>query len=146
MLSGLTRRFRIRAALTLAAIYAACAVAPAAALAFVDGPAAAHCLTEPHGMARSHDHGGAAHVHADGTMHHHDATHHHEDSGTTSDQANGDGRPHTPTCCGLFCMTALPGESAVALSTPVRFTFTTPPLDDHLTGRGPDRINRPPIA
>jgi len=144
MLSGLTRRFRIRAAVALMAVYAACVLAPVAALAFVDGPTAVHCLTELHGMARGHDHGGATHVHADGTMHRHDATHHHDDSGGPSDHA--DGKSHPPTCCGLFCMTALAGETAVALSTPVHFTFTTPPLDDHLTGRGPDRINRPPIA
>ena len=54
MLTRLTRTFRIRAAITLAVAYALCVVAPSAALAFADGPSAAHCLTDSMGPAHVH--------------------------------------------------------------------------------------------
>jgi hypothetical protein len=136
----LTTKYRIRAAIALALLYAFCVLAPSAALAFVDGPIAFHCLTEQHGFAGTHDHGGPPHVPADGT------THHHHDGGGTPKHSDADGKSHPGNCCGLFCMTALAADAALTLASPVNFTFARPALDDHLTGRGPDRINRPPIA
>jgi hypothetical protein len=140
MFSGLTRTFRIRTAIALAAVYALCVLAPAAALAFMHGPAAVHCLNDQHGIATSHAHDGDMHVHADGTTHRHHAngaTHGHSDSGGTS---------HPADCCGLFCMAALTTEPAVTLGNPEHFSVVGPALDDDVAGRGPDRINRPPIA
>jgi hypothetical protein len=140
MLSGLTKKSRIRAAIALALLYAFCVLAPSAALAFVDGPTAFHCLTVQHGFAGTHDHGGPAHVHGDGT------THHHRDSGGTPERSDADGKSPPGNCCGLFCVSALAGEAALTLASPVHFTFAAPAGDDHVTGRDPDRINRPPIA
>jgi hypothetical protein len=140
MLSGLTKAFRRKAAIAFAALYALCVLAPAVALAFVDGPTAVHCLTDQHGMARAHDHEGTVHGHADGTAHRH------HDGGGAHEHSEADGKSHAGNCCGLFCLTALAGDAIAALSTPVRFTLTAPAPDDRLTGRGPDRINRPPIA
>jgi hypothetical protein len=71
MLSRLTRTFRIKAAIALAAVYAFCVLSPAAALAFVDGPTAVHCLADQHGIAAPHHQDAAMHVHADGTTHQH---------------------------------------------------------------------------
>jgi hypothetical protein len=34
----------------------------------------------------------------------------------------------------------------VTLGNPEHFSFVGPALDDDVAGRGPDRINRPPIA
>src|SRR5215831_16285906 len=69
MLSVLAKTFRVKAAIVLAALYALCILAPAAAFAFSANPHVAHCLTEGH--VGVHDHG-KVHVHADGTAHHHD--------------------------------------------------------------------------
>jgi hypothetical protein len=139
MLSSLTRRCRRAAAAIFAALYAICLVVPAAALAFVDAPTALHCFTDQHGIAAAHDHDATVHVHADGT------THRHADEGTNKPSDNG-GRSHPADCCGLFCMTALATEASVQLGTPVHFRFAAPALDEDVAGRGPDRINRPPIA
>jgi hypothetical protein len=138
MLSRLTKGYRIKTALALAGFYALCVLAPSVALAFVDGPTATHCLTDQHGIASPHDHG-SVHVHADGT------THHHHDSGAAHEHSDGDGKSPADNCCGLFCMNAL-AAAAVTLTTPAHFIFAAPTLDDHLAGRGPDRINRPPIT
>jgi hypothetical protein len=139
MFSGLTRSFRIRTAIALAAVYAFCVLAPAAALAFMDGPAAVHCLTDQHGIAAPHANDGDTHVHADGTSHRHHA------NDATHQDSNGGGKSHPGNCCGLFCMTALSADPTLVLSAPVRFTFAAPALDERIAGRGPDRINRPPI-
>src|SRR5262249_62378169 len=48
MLSVLTKTFRAKAAIVVAALYALCILAPAVAFAFSDNPAVAHCLTEGH--------------------------------------------------------------------------------------------------
>jgi hypothetical protein len=139
MLTWLTKRLRVRTAVIAAVVYGLCVVAPPLALAFTDGAVAAHCLTEQHGIAGSHNHDGSIHVHADGT------THRHHDSGAAHEHSDGDGKSPAGNCCGLFCMNAL-AAAAVMLTTPAHFIFAAPTIDDHLVGRGPDRINRPPIA
>ena len=138
MFSRLTRGCRIRAVLALAVLYAFCVLAPSMALAFADGPTAFHCLTDQHGIAGSHDHGGKVHVHADG------AAHRHHDGGTHEDSGRGKSPPGN--CCGLFCMSALAGAATAGLVAPVHFTFAAPVRDEDFAGRGPDRIDRPPIA
>jgi hypothetical protein len=139
MLTWLTKRLRVRTAVIAAVVYGFCVVAPPLALAFTDGAVAAHCLTEQHGIAGSHNHDGSIHVHDDGT------THRHHESGAAHEHSDGDGKSPAGNCCGLFCMTALAGVAAVTLSTPAHFTFAAPSTD-HLTGRDADRINRPPIT
>jgi hypothetical protein len=138
MLRRLTRRFRFNAALALAAIYAFCVIAPHAALAVTD--TTAHCLTEPHGA--SHVHRAQAetrvHVHADGTAHAHGDTAPHQQKDADKD--------HGGTCCGLFCVSALAHEPALTLSAPLAATPIGLGQQYELAGRGPERINRPPIA
>lgn len=137
-MSALTRRCRRIAAATFAALYAMCLVVPAAALAFVGAPAALHCFTDQRGTAAAHDHDASVHVHADGT------TQRHADEGTKK-HADGGATSHPADCCGLFCMTALATEASIQLGSPAHFRFVTP-LDQDVAGRGPDRINRPPIG
>jgi len=140
MLRGLTKRIRFRAAIAVAALYAFCVLAPHAALALTQ--AAAHCLTEPHGAAHVHQEQAAAtsHVHADGVAHVH------SDTGTPHNHSDADGRDHGGNCCGLFCVTALTHEPTPALSEPLAASLVGLDEFDQLAGRGPDRINRPPIG
>jgi hypothetical protein len=140
MLSGLTKRFRLRAAITVAVLYAVCVLAPHAALAFVHGPSALHCLNDQHGMAAHHDHGGTAHRHADGSVHHHG------DHGSNQNHSDSDGKDHPANCCGLFCMSALAADDgfSIAAPLPVSSGFATPPV--YAAGRAPDGLYRPPIV
>jgi hypothetical protein len=130
MLSGLTRRFRLRAAITFAALYAFCVLLPPAALALTH--AAAHCLTE---QRAAHVHGKSAesHDHADGSVHQHDDQAQHSDAG---DKAQ--------NCCGLFCISAMPHEPGLELVTPLAVSRTMPAAAHALDGREPDRLRKPP--
>jgi len=148
MLSVPSRSFRVKAAIALAALYALCILAPAAAFALSSSPAMAHCLTEDHvapvvhdhGKAHAHDPGGMTHQHADGSMHQH------HDDGATQKHPGTDGKTPVPSCCGLFSVVAIADEPGVVLGSSGHASRLVPALRDALTGRGPDRINRPPIA
>jgi len=137
MLRGLTRGLRFRAALALAALYAFCVIAPHAAFALTH--AVAHCLTEPHGAAHVHQPRAKVHVHADGVAHTHG-------NAAPQQQSNADGKDHDGTCCGLFCVTALAHEPAPTLSAPLAARLIGPGQQYERAGRGPERINRPPIG
>ena len=137
MLSRLTKKMRLRAAMILAVLYALCGITPALAIALTDNPAAAaHCLTSDHrGDAKSlaglHDHGaGVVHSHAG-------------DTGAAAD-VDHEGSP-SGNCCGLFCTSALPAAAHLKLGEPAHGSKTLPAVQEQLTGLGPDRINRPPI-
>jgi hypothetical protein len=138
MLSAVAKTVRIRAAIVLAALYALCILAPAAAFAFSDNPAVAHCLTEGH--VGVHDHGGKAHVHADGTAHQH------HDDGAAPQPSGDDGKAPMATCCSLFSVVAISGEPVPSLEFYSLASVVQPPPGEALSGRGPERINRPPIA
>jgi len=140
MLTVLTKKLRVRAAITLAALYAFCLAAPPVALAFVDGATAAHCLFDDHGIAKPHEAAVAAHVHADGTAHRH------HDAGAPHQSSKSDGDDYPATCCGLFCLTALTANPEAALAVTVRHSSIFSVSFEELVGRGPDRINRPPIS
>jgi hypothetical protein len=139
MLSWLSTRFRFKAALALAALYAFCVLAPHAAFALADADAAAHCLNEQRGHAHQPK-AAEKHVHADGT------THEHPKSSAAHDDANGDGKGTSTNCCGLFCLTALANAMPPLISAPLLSTVVEASADRGLPSRAPDRINRPPIA
>jgi hypothetical protein len=144
MLTRLTRSFRVRAAIFLAVAYAFCVLAPHAALAFADAASAVHCLGD-HGPAHVHQQDGVKpHHHADGAEHQH-ASHQPSDSGATPPHSDSDGKAQA-NCCGLFCLTALPCESLPTLAAPALHASIGSSSDYGLASRGPDRINRPPIA
>jgi hypothetical protein len=156
MLSVPTKSFRVKAAIALAALYALCVLAPSAAFAFSNSPSIAHCLIEghdaiavhdhttpaahDHGTAAAHDHGGKMHVHADGT------THQHHDDGQVPKSPSGGGKADVATCCGLFSVVAIAGEPDLILGSSGHASVLRPPLREALSGRGPERINRPPIS
>jgi hypothetical protein len=143
MLLAVPKTVRIRAAIALAALYALCILAPAAVFALSDNPAVAHCLTEGH--VGVHEHSGKhdqgqVHAHADGM------THQHHDDGAAPQPSGDDGKPPMATCCGLFSVVAVPGEPVPSLEFYSLASVVLPPPGEALSGRGPERINRPPIA
>lgn len=119
----------------IAVFYALCSITPALALALGGSP---HCLTEDHrGAAKTlqavHDHGdGQLHRHAGGSL------------GGEIGEAEDGGVPGN--CCGLFCVTALPAAAYATVGGKIHAASVQPAAQDWLEGRGPDRINRPPIA
>src|SRR5262249_39941570 len=130
------KAFRVKAALVLAALYTLCILAPSAAFAFSANPSVAHCLTEGH--VGVHDHG-KAHVHTDGTAHHHD----HDGAAPPSGD---DEKSRMASCCSLFSVVAIAGAPGCSLGLYSPASMVLPALADALSGRGPERINRPPIA
>lgn len=125
MLGWLTSQWRWRAVSLLVVLYALCVVAPTATLALSDESAPAHCLTDDSHMTDT------IHVHPDGSSHH--------PSGTGGDERGQPGK-----CCGLFFLSAI----APAIDF---FTDRQPPVSQlaphfakSLSGRGSDRIDRPP--
>jgi len=147
MLSRLTRTFRFRAALALAALYALCILAPHAALALGNG--AGHCLTEIPLAAHVHAAAAAPHTHAGGAHHHH----HHHDVGAAHDHAGGVPQDHSgqdrkssENCCGLFCASAIVLETDIVLTAPPAVSPVLASRQEARAGRGPDRLIRPPIA
>jgi hypothetical protein len=147
MLVRLTKATRRCAAMLVGALYALCIIMPSAAVALGAGDGPVHCFTDEQlGLTHVH-HSGAGHAHtegharthvdADGTTHHHDGTYHPAKSGTGSDPA---------ACCGLFGLTAMAVDPQLVLDAPSRQASILPVSFETLTGRGPDRINRPPIV
>src|SRR6516162_7808533 len=128
MLSVFAKAIRVKGAIVLAALYTLCILAPSAAFAFSASPGVAHCLTEGH-----------VHIHADGTAHHHD----HDGAAPPSGD---DEKSRVASCCSLFSVVALPGEPGPSLGLYSPGSTVLPVLADALSGRGPERINRPPIA
>jgi hypothetical protein len=124
MLQKLRTGLGFRAAMMIAVLAAICLVAPPAVMAFGHGSNTVHCLAN----ADAVDHG----------MHGGDTQRHHGDHGKSSGT-------HAPGCCGLYCMSALPlipgptVEGRMIRSTPAM------PAEVAFAGRGPGRIDRPPI-
>ena len=137
MLSVLTKTFRAKTAIVTAALYMLCILAPSAAFAFSANPGVAHCLTEGH--VGVHDHGGKVHVHA------HGIAHQHGHDGAVPPSGDNE-KSRVAACCSLFSVVAISGESSLNLGLYSPASIVPPILADALSGRGPERINRPPIA
>jgi hypothetical protein len=155
MLLRLTKSFRVKAAMAVAALYAFCILLPATAFALADGRMAPPCLIDDLAALSAHDHastdhGAAAHHHGAPSHDHAAATHHHHGDEThaasvpQSDPDEGKSRPGE--CCGLFPMVALSGGLRPALAPPRLTSSAIAAPTEALIGRGPDRIIRPPIA
>jgi hypothetical protein len=137
MLVRLTKARRRCAAMLIGALYALCIIMPTAAVALGAGDRPVHCFTDEQlGLTHVHQ-PGVGHAHAEGTTHHHDGTHQPAKSGNGGDPA---------ACCGLFGLTAMAVDPQLDLGAPSRVSSIIPLSLEKLTGRGPDRINRPPIV
>ncbi len=125
MLTALRTGVYFRLAILLTGFASLCFVAPPAVLAFGHGTATADCMAH----ADMVDHGRVA---ATPGMKHH---------GNHSSQSGA----HSPSCCALFCMSALVNEGAAIEAILIA---SVPFPDRQLTfiSRGPERLDRPPIS
>ena len=143
-MSALTKTLRVKAAIVLAALYTLCILAPTVAFALSENPAMAHCLTEGHVGVHDHganpEYGGKLHVHADGTAHQH------HDDGAPPQPSRDDGKAAIAACCGLFSVVAIPGEPIPSFGLHSLAAVVLSVLTEAPSGRGPERINRPPIV
>ena len=143
-MSAPIKSLRAKLAVALAAVYALCILAPSAAFAFSDNPTIAHCLTED--RVGIHDHGGKTHVHADGTAHQHhgdDTAHRHHDS---APQNHSGDKGQAANFCGLFSVVGVASEPILIPGSSTAASILLPLPPEALSGRGPERINRPPIV
>jgi hypothetical protein len=130
MLTCFTKALRTRMAIAFIALYAACIIAPALALAANEAP----CLMEQeHGLLR-------AHVHSADAGHEHDAQHHHSGAQDTG----GDQHGSAPTCCGLAFFAAIAPDVELALATPVQTGRANFAITQDFSGLPPDKLIRPP--
>jgi hypothetical protein len=123
MLTRLRTGLRFKLAIILATLAALCFVMPPAALAFGHGEHTAHCLA--HADMVDHSVKGSS-------------VDHHADHSTPAG-------PHHTTCCGLFCLSALPAEigevvTGIGISPAL---FLAPAF--HLRSQAPEQPDRPPI-
>jgi hypothetical protein len=148
MLGILASLAKCRAANFVALVYLASVMMPSVTVAFADGAGTAYCLEEITAqVAPAAVH---VHVHGDGTVHHHadktPATAIHDESGKRHPGTQAPIHSHDVNCCGLFGFTAVLPELGGAITRSAAGYVQPPMLADHLAGRGPDRINRPPIV
>jgi hypothetical protein len=125
MLTALRTGVYFRLGILLTAFASLCFVAPPAVLAFGHGAATADCMAH----ADTVGHGKVA---ATPDMKHH---------GNHSVPA-GD---HQPSCCGLFCMSALLSDGDV-IEPILVVSATFPARELTFFSRGPERLDRPPIS
>lgn len=135
MLYRWTKKLRIHAALALAVIYAICVIGSPMALAFAGSTAALPCLTG--------DHHGVTLVHAHEERIPRMVHQHGEHSGPVqSDDSKH--KQRIGACCGLLCFTAVTSDLDIVIGEPFHRSVIPPSLEAGLSGRGPDRIDRPP--
>ena len=160
MLSLLTRTCRINAAAMLAFIYACCALAPSLAFALARDDTVMLCLGASADHRGSLDldadhHGGVTDVRGDGAALDDAATevpdlpsflrnrHAHL---LPHETAPGGSHGNSADCCTLFSLSGLFCEAGLALAPAPPVSIAFPALADALSGRGAERINRPPIG
>jgi hypothetical protein len=126
MLTTLTTGLSFRLAIILAALAALCFVMPPAALAFGHGEHTADCLAHAdmvnHGVVAKHV---GVNDHAD----------HSAPAGL-----------HQMTCCGLFCLSALPADLGEVVDRINTGSPILPLPERHPLSQGPSRPDRPPIS
>jgi hypothetical protein len=127
MLRALRTGLGFRVAMVIAVFAALCLVAPPAVMAFGHGEKTVHCLA--HADAAEHGMHGAL----GGLAQKHDGDH-----GTVPGT-------HSPGCCGLYCLSALPLASGPLVEALLLAPALSPPAGAALFGRVPGRLDRPPI-
>jgi hypothetical protein len=140
-----TTRWRVAATFTLA--YALCVFAPPLALAFEDSARALHCLTVRHehrSPAAAADALGALHSHK--THAHRDAAGHQDHGSQDTGKPPAGGMGAASDCCGYLCLSAIPAGPVPWVGPQERIIATEVLGGPSIAGRGPDRIDRPPIV
>jgi hypothetical protein len=135
--------------MTFIAGYLLCVLSLPVALAFADTAKALHCLTIKHqhadtgahaGDANAHVHAAVEHIHDDG------AAHRHGDNDSSSHGHGTAGSGAVDNCCGYFCLSAMPAGPTPDVLPMACIRSVTVSADYGIAGRGPDRIDRPPIV
>jgi hypothetical protein len=147
MFGYLTKATRWRMAATFALAYTLCVFAPPLALAFAQSADVLHCLTVRHehrspvaaadvvGAPRSYE----AHAH-------HDAAGHQDHGSHDADGPPAGGMDAASDCCGFLCLSAIPAGPVPCVGPQERMLTTEVLGGQSIAGRGPDRIDRPPIV
>jgi hypothetical protein len=147
MLLRLTRSMRIRVGRFIALAYLFCVLAPAASLAWGQGPAPcldndvlrANIVPAHHQIQTSHAHGDHSHHHAGAHAHHETAARdapvpHHHDKGTPG------------PCCAMMCVSALPADLPSVAKPLQPISACSPEIVASLHSAAPPLHYRPPIA
>jgi hypothetical protein len=148
MLLRLTRSMRIRVGRFIALAYLFCVLAPAASLAWGQGPAPcldndvllANIVPAHHQIQTSHAHGDHSHHHAGAHPHQETAaqdapvTHHHDGKGTPG------------PCCAMMCVSALPADLPSVAKPLQPISACSPEIVASLHSAAPPLHYRPPIA
>lgn len=137
---------RIKVGRLVALAYLFCVLAPAASLAWDDGPAPclgdllADLVPVHHQMPAGHMHGGTSHDHAAPHAHHQvdaqdaPAPHHHGGKGTVG------------PCCAMMCVSALPADLPSFAKPHQSVSACAPEMVASLRSAAPPLHYRPPIA
>ena len=124
MLIALRTGLSFRLAAALAAFAALCFVAPPAVVAFGHGSNTMSCVAH----ADMVDHGAAKMAGVDN----------HADHSAPAGS-------HQMTCCGLFCLSALPTEIGEVIAGSITGSTLLPTGEAHLLSQSPEQPDRPPI-
>ena len=136
---------RIRVGRFIALAYLFCVLAPAAALAWGNGPAP--CLDDAlltdlvpdhHQMSAGHMHDGATHDHA---MHAH-----HQSAQNTPVPHHHDSKGKVGPCCAMMCVSALPADLPSVAQPLQPVSAYAPEIVVSLHSAAPPRLYRPPIT
>jgi len=136
-----------RGAATFAVAYLLCVLAPPLALAFADSAGALHCLTLRHehrSPVAAADAVGAPHSHE--AHAHHDAVGHQDHGGHDTGKPPAGGMDAAFDCCGYLCLSAIPAGPVPCVGPQERIVAAEALGGPSIAGRGPDRIDRPPIV
>jgi hypothetical protein len=152
MLCLLTKRLRIRAALALIALYGLCVLGSPLAVAFAGTMAELPCFTgehhgaaaepvhaEPHLASRDHAHHPSGHGHHEGMVH--------QPLDHSGPPPHGDDGPHKQrigACCGVLCFTAMTADLVAPVGDIPQRSVVVEVLQANLSGRAPERLDRPP--
>ena len=138
MLRWLIPTLRSYGVITLAALYAVCAVMPSVALAFPSGNTPSHCLTvDHHGVPEAQVQAGT-HIPALGD----NAIAKNADNSMKG--GGGKLKCHAGACCGFSCFAAIASDPAATMALPVQASLSFGALDERPEGLGSKRIGRPP--
>lgn len=144
MLLQMTRRMRIRVGRIIALAYLFCVLAPAAALAWGNGPAP--CLGDEVVLAPTHHEMPAGHAHGD-VMHDHTGMHaHHQmDAQDVPAPHHHDGKGQVGPCCAMMCVSALPADMPGFAKPTQPVSTCAAEIVVHLHSTAPPLLYRPPI-
>jgi|CXWL01.1.fsa_nt_gi hypothetical protein len=150
MFRRITQQWRVRFAVIVAASYVFVSLMPSAALAFTDNQAAIHCfgITQnqylgahtPRQASNS-----ATDRYAVNLVHSHALHKHAAPAEKPADGIiPGDTQAQPAQCCGLFCVSGITQAFALTSVRVSHVSCHVTPVTGYLSGKYPDRIDRPP--